>query len=178
MNTKQAMQKAFIEMYSQMDYNNITIKELCLRAPVARTTFYSHYQNVDDLKADIETGLLDKIRNITHKFEASDLALIDLHEFFKHMLLFIEDNWKEIYVFLVVQPNVRFIKLWKEEIKRHISSHYPQKVNCQNYELLAELISSSAIWCFCYRVQHPDEINDERLFALVQTAIASMVHAL
>lgn len=42
MNTKQAIQEEFIKMYSQAEYNNITIKELCRRTPVARTTFYSY----------------------------------------------------------------------------------------------------------------------------------------
>lgn len=178
MNTKQAIQEEFIKMYSQEDYNNITIKELCRRTPAARTTFYSYYQNMDDLKTDIETDLLNKIHDITLQFEKIDLSYIELHEFLKYTLLLIKNNRTLFYAFLIAQPNIRFIKLWKEDIKKHFRSHYPQKRNCHNYELLAELISSSAIQCYCYWMQHPEEIDDERLIESVQAAIASIIHTL
>ncbi len=54
MNTKESIQKTFIKLYSKMDYNSITIKELCIQIPIARTTFYSYYTNIDELKSDIE----------------------------------------------------------------------------------------------------------------------------
>lgn len=178
MNAKQAIQKEFIKIYSQKEYSRITVKELCIKTPVARTTFYSYYQNIDDLKTDIELDLLNKIRNISCQFGSKNLSSIALHEFFEYTMLLIKNNWNEIYAFLIAQPNVRFIKSWKEEIKKHITLHYPQKVKFQNYELLVELISSSAIQCYCYWMQHPKEINDEKLFALVQTTITSMIHNL
>ncbi|MDE7284966.1 MAG: hypothetical protein K2N85_15495 [Lachnospiraceae bacterium] len=178
MNTKQAIQEEFIKIYSQKEYNNITIKELCNRTPVARTTFYSYYQNIDDLKTDIETDLLNKIHDITLRFEISDLSFIDLHDFLKYTMMFIENNRSVIYAFLITQPNIRFINLWKEDIKKHFRLHYPQKENCHNYELLEELISSSAIRCYCYWLQHPKEIDDEKLFELAQATITSMIHAL
>lgn len=178
LNTKQAIQEEFIKLYSQKEYNNITIKELCCRTPVARTTFYSYYQNMDDLKTDIETDLLNKIHDITLRFKIRDLSFIDLHEFLKYTMLFIKNNWSVIYAFLITQPNIRFIALWKEDIKKHFKLHYPKKENCHNYELLAELISSSAIQCYCYWLRHPEEIDDEKLFELVQKTIATMIHAL
>lgn len=50
MSTKESIQKTFIKLYSKMDYDRITIKELCIQTPVARTTFYSYYSNIDELK--------------------------------------------------------------------------------------------------------------------------------
>lgn len=178
MNAKQAIQDEFIKMYSQKEYSKITIKELCCRTPVARTTFYAYYQNMDDLKTDIETHLLNKIHDITLQFETRDVSFIELHEFLKYTMLFIENNRNVIYAFLITQPNIRFITLWKEDIKKHVRLHYPQKENCHNYELLVELISSAAIQCYCYWLQHPEEIDGEKLFKLAQTTITSMIHAL
>ena len=178
LNTKRAMQEEFIKMYFQKEYNNITIKELCNRTPVARTTFYSYYQNMDELKTEIETDLLNKIHDIILQFEVKELSFIDLHDYFKYTMQFIENNRSVMYAFLITQPNIRFIKLWKEDIKKHFRLHYPQKESCHNYELLAELISSSAIQCYCYWLQHPKEIDDEKLFELIQATITSMVHTL
>ena len=178
MNTKQAIQRAFIKNYSQKDYDKITIKELCVQTPVARTTFYSYYQNMDDLKADIEKTILNGLRNITHHFKTKELSSIDLHEFLKYSMLYMKDNWDTVYAFLIIQPNIRFINSWKKDIKKHFRLHYPQKQHSNHYELLLEVVATSAIQCYCYWMQHPKEINDEKLSELVQSTITAMIHAL
>ena len=79
MNSKESIQKTFIRLYSKVDYNSITIKELCMQTPVARTTFYSYYSNIDELKSDIQTSLLKGLRDLLFRFQEKDLAFIDLH---------------------------------------------------------------------------------------------------
>lgn len=48
-NTALKMDKAFLELLSQKDYQLITIKEICKKANVNRSTFYLHYETLDDL---------------------------------------------------------------------------------------------------------------------------------
>ncbi len=43
--TKQAIHTAFISLYRKHSFNQISVKELCIQTPVARTTFYSYYNN-------------------------------------------------------------------------------------------------------------------------------------
>lgn len=52
--TKQAIRNAFKEMICEMDLNEITIKELTLRAQINRKTFYLHYQCLDDVMTELE----------------------------------------------------------------------------------------------------------------------------
>ena len=47
--TKKAIRDAFEEMICEMDYEQITIKELAARAQINRKTFYLHYTDLDDL---------------------------------------------------------------------------------------------------------------------------------
>ena len=47
--TKEAIRKAFKEMICEMDYEQISIKELTQRARINRKTFYLHYNTLDDL---------------------------------------------------------------------------------------------------------------------------------
>lgn len=178
MDTKQAIQQEFIKLYSQKGYDNIAVKELCAQTPVARTTFYSYYQNLDELKSDIETTLLKGLTDITHDFQGKDLSLIDLHDFFKYTMYYIENNWNVMYAFLIQQPNLRFIDLWKMNIKKHFKIHYSQKRQNNNYELLSEMVASSAIQCYCYWMQHPKEVNNEKLFEMVHSTITSMTQTL
>ncbi len=43
------MQEALIELLEEKEFDRITIKEICERAQVNRSTFYLHYDNVNDL---------------------------------------------------------------------------------------------------------------------------------
>lgn len=48
-NTALKMEQAFLELLEKKDYPFITIKEVCEKAKVNRSTFYLHYENLDDL---------------------------------------------------------------------------------------------------------------------------------
>ncbi|MCD7735106.1 MAG: TetR/AcrR family transcriptional regulator [Clostridiales bacterium] len=48
-NTARRMDEAFLELMEQKDFEYITVKEICERAGVSRSTFYLHYETVGDL---------------------------------------------------------------------------------------------------------------------------------
>ena len=43
------MDEAFLILLEKKDYDYITIKEICEKAGVNRSTFYLHYETLDDL---------------------------------------------------------------------------------------------------------------------------------
>ncbi len=47
--TAAKMDKAFLELLDEKDLPFITVKEICHRAGVNRSTFYLHYETIDDL---------------------------------------------------------------------------------------------------------------------------------
>lgn len=57
--TKEAIHNAFKNMICEMDYNQITIKELTERAQINRKTFYLHYTGLDDLLAELQEEIAD-----------------------------------------------------------------------------------------------------------------------
>lgn len=133
MNTKESIQKAFIKLYSKMEYDRITIKELCIQTPAARTIFYSYYSNVDELKSDIEMSFLYGLRNLVFHFQKQEPEFIDLHEFLKCSMVYIENNWETVYAFLVTRPDTCFIDNWKSYIKEHFKRHYSKKQYNDNF---------------------------------------------
>ena len=48
-NTASKMDEAFLDLLSKKDFAYITIKEICDKAGVNRSTFYLHYETVSDL---------------------------------------------------------------------------------------------------------------------------------
>ncbi len=52
--TRKAIRDAFCSMIMEMDYSEITIKELARRAMINRNTFYLHYDSIDALLRELQ----------------------------------------------------------------------------------------------------------------------------
>ena len=52
--TRRAIQKAFIALLREKPIEKITVKEIAERAEINKTTFYSHYETLDALIAEME----------------------------------------------------------------------------------------------------------------------------
>ena len=65
--TKQSIINAFIEIRSRKEVERITVKELCEKARINKSTFYAHYKDIYDLSDQLETELVDSImENFNH----------------------------------------------------------------------------------------------------------------
>lgn len=54
------MDKAFLELIEKKDFAYITVKEVCEKAGVNRSTFYLHYETLCDLLAESAQYLIDE----------------------------------------------------------------------------------------------------------------------
>lgn len=61
--TAEKMDEAFFALLEKKDFEYITIKEICQYAGVNRSTFYLHYQNLNDL-------LEESVQSMNRKFYA------------------------------------------------------------------------------------------------------------
>lgn len=52
--TKRAIQKAFVALLREKPIEKITVKEIAEQAEINKTTFYSHYETLDALTAEME----------------------------------------------------------------------------------------------------------------------------
>lgn len=52
--TIEAIRNAFANMISEMDYEKITVTELCARAKINKKTFYRYYPTLDDLLGELQ----------------------------------------------------------------------------------------------------------------------------
>lgn len=58
--TAAKMDEAFLELLEKKDFAYITVKEICTRAGVNRSTFYLHYETVTDLLEESARHIIDR----------------------------------------------------------------------------------------------------------------------
>lgn len=91
--TKHMIKEAFTDLMENAPINKITVKEICLRADVNRSTFYAHYSDQYELFDEIQEDII----SITPKISLYNMEPIysDLEALF----IFIHKN-KRIYKIL------------------------------------------------------------------------------
>lgn len=82
--TREAIHSAFKQMICDMDYDEITIKELTQRAQINRKTFYLHYGSLDDLLEELQQEIAENFisRKVSYASMNDIRGLIRL--FFEH----------------------------------------------------------------------------------------------
>lgn len=73
-NTACLMDEAFLALLEKKDYAYITVKEICEKAGVNRSTFYLHYETVDDLLKESLTYMFSKFKE---KYDCNSEIKID-----------------------------------------------------------------------------------------------------
>ena len=58
-NTAKKMNEALINLIEKKDFEYITVKEICEKAGVNRSTFYLHYETIGDLLEETTRYMLD-----------------------------------------------------------------------------------------------------------------------
>lgn len=62
--TEEKIEKALFSLLKIRNYNDIAIKELCYEAGINRSSFYAHYQDINDLMIKTEQKLSNSITRI------------------------------------------------------------------------------------------------------------------
>ena len=85
-NTALLMDEALLLLLEKKDYEFITVKEICEKAGVNRSTFYLHYESIDDL-------LYETIEMINKRFKSAfDNEVIKPNSLDKEELFLIDDT--------------------------------------------------------------------------------------
>ena len=59
--TRKSIADAFLELRARKPIEKITVKELCGKAQINKSTFYTHYRDIYDLSETLEAQLADEI---------------------------------------------------------------------------------------------------------------------
>lgn len=178
MDTRDAIRTEFMRIYEHERVDRITVKGLCAAVPVARTTFYAHYRNIDDVLLDVEDGLLAGLADVTERVSCGDLPNMDFGEFLNETFGFIRASWHDFHALLVDQPDARFVSRWKEAVKANFARRHPQVRMRQNWNLVAEMAASAVIGAYTWWMEHPDATGVEEAKRQIERVTAAIVSSL
>ena len=171
----EAIREAFMGLYACERVDRITVKGLCAAVPVARTTFYARYRNVDDVLAEVENSLLAGLSEVADRMSGGDLAQMDFGPFLDETLGYIEAHRSDFRALLVDQPDARFVARWCEAVKANFAARYPAARMQPNWELLAEMAASAVIGAYTWWMEHPEAAGLEDAKRLVERALEGVM---
>jgi len=109
--TRKVLADSLIELMKEKPFEKITLKALCDRANVNRSTFYAHYEDIYALLHAIEEDTLTWIREVLGELsdrwqEGREGTIRSLERFFECIL----ENNKYLQVLMSEQGNIAFQK--------------------------------------------------------------------
>ena len=147
-NTASYMDEALLVLLEKKDYDFITVKEVCQTAGVNRSTFYLHYEKMDDLLEEtvsyVNNKFMDKL-SLIGEVQDPTKVILTTDKYLRPYLSFIKEN-KKIYRLMHEKPYLFHIdkitnRLYKdifdialtnfkvkEEEKKYIFSFYTEGV--------------------------------------------------
>lgn len=121
-NTACLMDEALLQLLEKKDYDYITVKEICEKAGVNRSTFYLHYETVNDLLKESLSYIFSKF---TDKYDSDlqfkiqggslgDLFLITPEYIIPYLEFLME--YKQLFITAVEKPSVFGVGKYFDEL--------------------------------------------------------------
>ena len=107
------IETAFLTLILNNNYEEISISQICDLAKINRSTFYVHYDDINDLVIKIESKFAKSMASIF------DFGLRQTHEAFVEMFSFVEKNKYFYKAFL----NIPYVTLAEKNTKSSVLSN-------------------------------------------------------
>lgn len=159
--TRQLLRDALLALIAEKGYHNITVQDVTDRANVARTTFYLHYKDIDDLlftsMADIYEQLLSQWMQRTPSLlesEANPHAYGDTEDF-EHVA-----EYASFYRVMMSENGsmkfmVRVQQYLTEAMERALRLHVPEGITpAMPLDMLAAMLAGSEIGVMMWWIQN------------------------
>ncbi|WP_041138362.1 TetR/AcrR family transcriptional regulator [Beduini massiliensis] len=121
-NTAILMDEALISLLYQKNIEYITIKEICEKAGVNRSTFYLHYETINDLLNETLEYINNKFINHFKSIHSIPIENIDF--ILIESLDFIKEDYLEPYLSFIQENKIIFKASFSNSIEMKIQEKY------------------------------------------------------
>ncbi|MCD8212035.1 MAG: TetR/AcrR family transcriptional regulator [Oscillospiraceae bacterium] len=173
--TRDAILKAFTELLSEKEYNQISVQEIIDLADVGRTTFYAHFETKDFLLKELCEELFAHITESAHG-HISDTHGAAAGSIFLHLLLHIRENNQNILDLLSSPNNEMFLRYFIITLEELVRLQYADNERMKNSELpedyLVHHIASSFVetvyWWISRKMKEPPETIADYFLTVIE----------
>lgn len=159
--TKSLLQQALVELLEKDYLSSITVTALCAKADVNRSTFYSHYTNLDAVLDDMETEFLSHVSYIT--------GIQDRRQHWRQMYEYMRYIQRHKSTFLVLLQNGRLMNKVSETsmelYRRKLVSN--QGKSEEEFRLLLQYHVAGTYQMISYWIQHEELYSIEHITDLI-----------
>ncbi len=143
--TKKAIRSTFEQMIIGMEYPDITIKELTLRAGINRKTFYLHYASLEELFDELRDELIEKLTRVVDG-PAEDKDEVRLEQMLARFHGAVMENpplheklmFGSSYQFFFSSVNAALMKKW-------LSAQLPEPAGGEEFGIIFDFISAGIL---------------------------------
>ncbi|WP_081758623.1 TetR/AcrR family transcriptional regulator [Paenibacillus graminis] len=171
--TREAISKAFLELFSEKKFSQITIHDISERANVNRGTVYLHYTDKYDLLDQcIEEHLKQLLTFCSHN--KSREGITTLASELKPVFEFLETN----FLFFSAMLQNQRTEVFRERLLEFVSANIKEELDSQkadtliNHELNAQFMASAFVGIVEYWIRnnmpHPPQYMAEQVWRLFE----------
>jgi len=120
--TKRRIRNAFLQMHSEkLSGNEMTVSDLARRAEISRTTFYTHYNDLDDVGNEIVDEMISRALE-----DYSLTSVTDILPFIENILHYFQENQASAHMLLGSDFPLAFMQQFKSMIKQKFQDIRPE----------------------------------------------------
>ncbi len=177
--TRQTLSSALIALIQEKRYEVITVQDICDRANVGRSTFYTHYQDKDDLLA---ANFQQVMESLGSQIEWRDGEFIfPVAPLFRHV-----QAHHHLYKALALGGGFDVLlraaqRQWRTQIEIHLTPFLPQGYNpAVPLEVvtayLAGALQTMLLWWLDRKMPYPPEKMEQMFQQLVMPGVNGILH--
>lgn len=145
---KECIRAAYIRLGRRTSPDNMTINDICKQAGIAKSTFYTYYDDKYSILDDLREELLQSLRNIIKDLTDVDISDVDHGIPLKkatEVMQYISEHLPEFQTVLGPYGDPRFEIQWKRDIEESFAPLFNNKINKRKNAKLASIIFSSSL---------------------------------
>lgn len=170
--TKNAIERAYLELLFKKGYSKITVNEVINLADVSRGTFYAHYRDIPDLEEKVEERFIQELKGACEGSDLPDKGNMTYRErlerVFDRFYIF-KDHFTEL---IMAENNAKMMNKIRWFLVSAIESSETkdkvvERLGQAKAEMIFNIMAAGFVAAFEYHIRHENEVGRDETIELM-----------
>lgn len=176
--TRKLLKEAYMSLMGEKPTGKITVKDICDRAEINRSTFYLHYAEANDILMELEDETIESVRGAIAEVAAMDEPSPDVSDSLTRFLQYIRRNEELFRTFLVENSDPHFRKKFLNVAREIAEAAFRVEIEPEKKESVYLYIVSGCLEVLTDWIRSgfalPERALSEVLFGLCEGGLRSV----